>query len=219
MTDWGPLAEKFLVDDIANSYDVIGFSEHHLPSAKLQIFHHVCKTTFRRKFIASAKPKNNGTSGGVLLAPKNHLSIAPIANCNGLFHVGEDWVAFSLRLRGIDIIVVQLYLISGMGPKQDNLLRLGKIFTFLLSKRLLFVIFGDFNMVPEQLYSTGFIAKSSACIIPAPTCRTGRCLDYIVTSKAFAPAISNLQFIAKAPWKMHDTIGFDILRAPPRGPS
>ena len=54
MTDWGPLAEKFLVGPVANSYDVIGFAEHHIPPQNFI------------DFIPSAKPL---PGENLLLAP------------------------------------------------------------------------------------------------------------------------------------------------------
>ena len=177
MTDWGPLAEKFLVSDEANEYDIYGFSEHHLNKTNIKRFATVCKSSNRRPFFASARQKNSGTSGGVLLAPRVHLCIEPFSSPPRIFHVGEDWVAFILRLRGLDVIIIQLYLVSGIGPAKENLHRLNEILSFALGLRLYFIIFGNFNMTPEQLSSIGLLVKATAAVATvdnrAPTCRTG----------------------------------------------
>ena len=47
----------------------------------------------------------------------------------------------------------------------------------------------------------------------APTCRSGRCIDFAVVSSELAPAIANVHYV-NASWKMHDVVGFELLRAP-----
>ena len=216
MTAWGPLAEDFLTSPACDLIDFFGFSEHHLPKDKRKKFSDLCKQTHRRDFFVPAIPKNSGTSGGVFLAPTVDLALLPTSHSE-MFHAGSDWVAMTLRLRGLDILLIQVYLISGMGPKKDNLVRIGEIFAYALSTKLYYIVFGDFNMTPGELVSTGIPHRSHASVVTvdagSPTCRTGRCLDFIVASADIVPSISGARFVA-APWKMHDTIAFNILRAP-----
>ena len=214
------MAEEFLPSDTCKRYDLVSFSEHHLPLSKLNRIHQACKAVKRKSCPTAApltKRSATGTSGGVFLAPLSHIALAPLSNSE-MFHAGSDWAAIVLRLRGLDVLYIQLYLISGVGPKAENIMRLRTIFTYAISMGYYFILVGDWNMTPEELYSTGFIKKAKASIITVnhglPTCRTGRCLDYVVASCALAPALSDFHFVPLAPWIMHDVIGFSILRAP-----
>ena len=206
--------------DTCKRYDLVSFSEHHLPLSKLNTIHQACKAVKRKSCPTAApltKRSATGTSGGVFLAPLSHIALAPLSNSE-MFHAGSDWAAIVLRLRGLDVLYIQLYLISGVGPKAENIMRLRTIFTYAISMGYYFILVGDWNMTPEELYSTGFIKKAKASIITVnhglPTCRTGMCLDYVVGSCALAPALSDFHFVRLAPWIMHDVIGFSILRAP-----
>ena len=218
ITRWGPLAEGFVAGAVAKSCHVLGFSEHHLPQAQAKTMVRALGEVNRRALFAPAKTSlrsETGTCGGVVLAPWRHLQLA--AQHGSWCHKGTDWVSIILRLRGIDLTIVQLYLLTGVGPRGDNILRLADIARHVLSKRQPFLMFGDFNMTPAELQQLDILLKLKACIIVAAhgeaTCSSGRCLDFVVASSCIAPALRSVSF-ASAPWKTHAFLTFEVMRAP-----
>ena len=122
------MASEFINDDAVHAYDVLGFSEHHLASNKMQTLEDAFKRVKRRSLAVPAVPSlrsDAGTSGGVVLAPRRHLQI--LAQGKSLCMRGEDYVGFILRLRGVDVLILQLYLISSIGPRGRNVSRLSAI--------------------------------------------------------------------------------------------
>ncbi len=147
--------------------------------------------------------------------PKNNLSLLPYPK--DLHQVGLDFAMAQLRLRGLDISYVQAYFETGVGPKGSNIQRLAALSQKIKVAGFPFLLVADFNMTPEELQTTGFLAWTNSSIVVAaggvPTCRSGRLLDFIVATNSLIPAISQVTLVP-APWKTHDFISFRILRAP-----
>ena len=150
----------------------------------------------------------------MLVAPLQHVSLKPWAR--EVAHYGEDWIALRVNLRGLTILYIQVYLLTGVGVA-GNQARLKAISAFILSEKLLFVAVGDWNNTPSELAASPFLAKIGAVALTVgdqtPTCRSGRCLDFLVVSAPLAPCVTGMHFV-NAPWKTHDAVGFDINRRP-----
>ena len=201
-------------------------AEHHEKKLKINNSH-ICKTlemANRRCFATSARPTGNsvqGTSGGVLIAPLKHLSILPMdyPEQNKLAFADDDLVGFVLRLRGVDLLLVQVYFETGSGLGSVNMGKLKKLAQLVQNKRLNFIAFGDWNMPPERLAQSAYLGLMNAQIIVAEqgsnTCDAGKgaVLDYVMASNPICHAISDIGFF-KAPWKTHAFITFKIDRAP-----
>ena len=100
-------------------------AEHHIPGPTINRIESFLRTVGRRALTSLATPpgnSDNGTHGGVLLAPYTHLSLLPIASAGQyqLFHRGLDFVACIVRLRGVDILVIQLDLEIAVGLKKEQ---------------------------------------------------------------------------------------------------
>ena len=109
---------------------------------------------------------------------------------------GHDWAAFTLRLRGVDITVIQVYLDCKIGGTGPNVVKLRDIAKHVMTTQQLFIIFGDFNMPPQQFLSAQFceLTKSAPVIVPgaSASCRSGRMLEYAVASVALLPSITDI---------------------------
>ena len=128
---------------------------------------------------------------------------------------------FIMRLRGIDVLLVQVYFETGSGLGNVNMGKLKKLAQLIKSKRLYFIAFGDFNMPPDKLAQSAYLQLMQAQILLAEqganTCAAGKgeVLDYLICSTPLCAAITDIGFL-KAPWKTHAFITFKIDRAPRR---
>ena len=212
--------------DSVRNIDILGMAEHHETFSKVDNSK-ICKTldlVGRRCFATSARPTGNsihGNSGGVLLAPLKTHAILPVdfPHNTQLYHANDDIVAFIVRLRGVDVMIVQVYFETGTGLGATNLGKLKKIAKLVKESKLMFVAFGDWNLSPLKLADSSFMHMMQAQIIlaenGADTCAAGKgaVLDYIVASTPLCASISEVEFF-KAPWKTHEFITFKIEKAP-----
>ena len=189
------MAVRFLQWDTVKAIDVIGMAEHHETFNKISNSK-ICKTleaVGRRCFGTSARPTGNsihGNSGGVLIAPLRHLDMLPLSypQDNTIHFAEDDMVGFTMRLRGVDVLLVQVYFETGTGLGPNNTRKLKKLAHIAKCNRLLFIAFGDFNMPPERIAESSFLELTKAQIILAEdgekTCNAGRgqVLDYIIAS-------------------------------------
>ena len=230
---WGPIVEAFLLGETADGVDLLGFSEHRAQTQEERFrMTMALRAADRRAFSSVAGlPLGKGHaddelfSGGTVLAPKRALLLGEVesnsetAQHKKLYAHGLDWSACVLKLKGVDLLLVQLYFTNSLGVKGSNVIKLGEIQALILRNwRLPFVLFGDFNMAPETLQASNFLREIRGEIrLPtnlAATCWTGSVIDYLVVAANFSEAVFNIQGLFDSPWKAHALIGFEVLASP-----
>ena len=122
----------------------------------------------------------------------------------------DDWVPMLWHLKGISVILITLYLRSGMplraGP---NGRRLKELSTFLQSIRTTWIAAGDFNVSPQEFWRSGWpeAMGDGRMIVPSTdTCfKEGckpSCIDYAVASPLAAHLVDNILPVSVT-WKPH----------------
>jgi hypothetical protein len=129
-----------------------------------------------------------------------------------------------MRLKGVSIAFISLYLISGQGLSQDNLEILAEIRAFVKFWQIPFIIGGDFNLPPEDLIDSGFEVEISGEIrqVKTPdgealhTCTSGsgRVLDYFIVATSILAATSQPEIDLTTPWRPHSGIELTVHRTP-----
>ena len=185
---WGKQFEMFLR---ASKPDAFLVAESHLDSKALRTVEQNIAQWGWKLAATPARRKNQGTSGGTMVLWRSHLHVGP----RGLGRAelptqavmrGPAWTAVRWHFTGCTIVVgVTYFETAPRQPTQTNLVCLRD-----LAKRVFFsaghpvVLFGDWNMPPEVLASTGWLEQAHACIVYAEvphTCNKGRTtIDHIM---------------------------------------
>ena len=154
-----------------------------------------------------------GTMGGAAIVTRGHLHIREYAEANPppspeqLCGVGLDWSAITIRARGMDVLLVALYLTSGDAKSRENYTKFEQVTRLVKAVGSPFIIIGDFNQTPDQLIEWGVLTPMAGHVLApraALTCTsgTGRLIDYVVCSKSLLPVL-HLQTEENVPWKPH----------------
>ena len=91
------------------------------------------------------------------MAPKSSLALANRL-VGDTSHTGHDWVLIPVRLVGIDVLFVAVYLDCTIGYCGPNVEKLKSLATVLLRDKRPFVLVGDWNMTGAQLIAIGGLA-------------------------------------------------------------
>ena len=208
VTEYGALAKDYIVRQTkAGNVQVMAFLETHIPEEKeAGVKDWLQKATWRSIFAtARATGKSEkGTHGGALVISRKHLHCTAFEE--GRKGKGRDWAAIRVRVKGMDILYVAVYLTCGIGATGENILKIKEVMAFVMVTGLPFILVGDWNMSPEETLQAGWTQKLDAeVIVPkgvTGTCLTGSTLDYAIISKNLRPIVQ-IEAIMEGPWKKH----------------
>eukprot|EP00959_Pyramimonas_sp_CCMP1952_P183572 3838361-Pyramimonas_sp.AAC.1 len=151
-------------------------------------------------------------SAGVLIISRSHLQLSNLARLH------EEWTDAScsryifgtLRLRGVDVTIVSVYLHACIGLTGLNLSLLSELGVLISRAGAPVIVAGDWNMRPELLGDSGFLAKAGLAVVPMPnvaaTCvgaGTPSLIDFCCVSNIFMDAIEFDGIDPSAPWGTH----------------
>ena len=175
ISQWGPKAEAFLEAQkqrrhgSGETFDVIAMAETHLAKGEHARAVKACEAVTHRAVHAHARPtgrSEDGTSGGVLMAPCVHLQLANVVHSDDKTVpslVGDDWCAVPVRLGGCNVWLAAAYLTCGIGPTGANVAKLQQLGQRLLATGEPFIVAADWNMAPGQLCDSGFLRGRVCC--------------------------------------------------------
>ena len=127
--------------------------------------------------------------------------------------LGRHWVSVVVRLDGVNLVLVVLYLVAGIGFTGENVSRLLQVSGTVAGLKGPWLILADWNMTAEELSEVGFLGKLGAVpILPEDTvvtCSTGRgrVIDFGVAPCWFADLVK-IKPDLDAPWAPH--IGLEV---------
>jgi len=184
--------------------------EHRLAGKKLSLQRKRFKKLGLRSFVCPAEETEaGGTSGGVWQLAHSSLQVSPAAPPRGEDEShGHQWVATAVRCSGFDLVVVVAYLEAGVGFAGSNPERLKEIEEEVKLFKTPWLIIADWNMTPEELSETGFLAAVGGLVfLPADvsfTCGNGpgRMLDYVV-APGWVCRMLTLTADKEGPWSPH----------------
>ena len=120
---------------------------------------------------------------------------------------------------GITIVLATVYLHDGQklsDAKQDILYQLHLL---KLATGLPMIIYGDFNMLPSELYPSGWLERVQGTIAKCNRGSTlnlieNRHIDYFVISNTIVNLVKDIQPILEVGWSPHIAIELTIVGAP-----
>ena len=134
-----------------------------------------------------------GTSGGVLIFGPAHRNLRKL---HSFMDAGKgftsDVTSACLRVRGFDVAVISIYLLSSVGVHRPaNSSILGELCSFVKSLSCPWICAGDWNASLQDMKSLALeqVLKAEFLGCNEPTVDNGSELDYILVNKALAHAI------------------------------
>ena len=224
ITTWGVKSKDYFLD---KEYigDVAGIGEHHMRGNDCEKMKRDLQQGKWRSCVSEAVPSGRserGTSGGTAIISRAHLHLTPFRgdaeSQHRLGNGGGDWSAIQIRLRGVTILFIALYLTCGAGVSGPNARKLREVMELTIAAGFPFLIMADWNMKPSQLQESRWLQKIGGQVcLPrgvGHTCSTGSLLDYAVVGNGMQAALLDLRPVLAVPWKSHVGLRACVRRAP-----
>jgi hypothetical protein len=140
-----------------------------------------------------------------MILSRRHLRLIDTSQQLGLG--GHDWTSTVIRLKGITLHIIGIYLTSGW-PAQENQKKLAAIADGLAQMGLPFVILGDFNCTPEEFAELRWHTLVKGTIIKPDcefTCTIPPCriIDFAVASSEVLDLLSSFGPEPTSPFRPH----------------
>ncbi len=161
----------------------------------------------------------NRHSAGVGVGVRKHIGVSADDDCSFLGHDGETRYRYIRRWVGAickgGVHFGSVYCRSAEGLTELNLDILQDVAVDLASVRGPWVLGGDWNVTPEALAASGWLALVDGTVIapPTPTCN-GSVYDYFVVSTKFKQAVVGAAVIEDAQFNPHSAVRLFIAAAP-----
>ena len=169
ISQWGEKVYDFLNE---RKPSVFLFAEHKLMNSALGGAKDRLYSMGLKPFLASAKIKHTGPSGGTGLVAQRHLAVTPLATrpdlCAASLAQGAAWASALLRLKGAWVLLVSVYIPPG-GLIPSNLNLLFNLRNMLKTLSIPFILLGDWNLDGEELSSIPWLDELDAFILPLAT--------------------------------------------------
>ena len=215
---WGPAACRYLQQ---SPYDVVGYVETHVsPTASQDLLRDFDKAG-RKAVLSLARPKSGGTSGGVAWEPfkrdqaSSYRQLArDESQCLGALDAGHpmghfdcfDFVPLCLHLKGVNIVLVLLYLTCSIGLTGENLQKISSLLAFIHCIKDPRTVVGDLNVSPSTLLAqTWFQDMGLHVLAPAnfEVGPTGSLIDFAFAPAAGAAFVDSIMLDDQVPCKTH----------------
>jgi hypothetical protein len=169
ITRWNTRAVEYMAvkDAPMGSAHLVCVAETHLRGPRLtQEIKTMYKAGWRAAVVPSVETPNAQHSGpghgGVAIFAQKRLHVRPLTSKDkeaiqedGSKGVQTQWTATELRLQGVDLIVICIYLAPEYGLSGSNWATLSEAADFLHEHGKPFIMVGDFNNTVEELQPTG----------------------------------------------------------------
>ncbi|OLQ04145.1 hypothetical protein AK812_SmicGene12815 [Symbiodinium microadriaticum] len=120
--------------------------------------------------LPAGQGKGVGTLGGVAILTKNHLGARLVDSF--VTKEGCGWIAVALRAHGRDLVLISLYLQSGVGPTGGcNPEVLAHLAGTLSQLQGVWVVMGDFNHPRQEMANLGWVSRVKGRLV-GPACPT-----------------------------------------------
>ena len=222
VTVWGKKAEDFYFgkEESMKGVEIACVAEHHKLAQGWPKVRNTLQQNGWRSVASPAKKSmrsETGSEGGTAVMSRSHLHLTPFQD-ERLGEKGNDWSAIMVRLKGVDLLLISVYLTCSIGMTGENLAKVKELMQLCLNANIPFIMIGDWNMDPSKLMTTGWLEVIKAEImVPSNvdfTCDTRSMLDYAVVSRSIRGAILGLKADLKTPWVPHRGLIMEIMKAP-----
>ena len=207
-TRYTVVGRTYLLQQIeAGLVDVSLGVELHLQGKELNQARKVMRKAGMNSWVCQARPGKgeHGCSGGEWVLARTNLQTQSHFKCD----TASNWASSIIRLKGVDVLVVALYLVHGRDPNSEQnkaiLESLGSLISIL---KLPFLIAGDWNCTPAQMLECNFTKfLGGTIVVPSNvdyTCSSGEgaMIDFVICSSCLMNAVEVTADV-NGPWKPH----------------
>ena len=196
---WGPAAKQYL-DDLSQ-YDAVGFLETHSDADDTPGLLEYWASRGFKTVASPARPSAIAKkAGGAVMGVRKHHQSASFRHLAALeeqtigasscstFTAGPvdfwDFTPMMWRLKARNLVAICTYFTSG--DPHANKIKMALIGGFVCALKDVWVIAGDLNMTPAELYATGWLQEiGGVCMVPHNTDHTcfaggARMIDYVI---------------------------------------
>ena len=215
-TKWGRKAKDYVIKSFAtdSSLGACLVSEHHLPSQDVgQLQDWAAKNGLRALHTPAKDIGGEGVLVGTAIILRRDLEFSDLWTDARLARLplpkDQDWVPVRVRLKGIELVLISLYMVNSIGLQQPNLDRLAGLAHFLDTVRLPFIIGADWNMQPHELAQAPWIRGIGGTIycpeglVSTCTSGIGRVLDYFVIHNSLSGLLLGMSPDLRCPIRPH----------------
>ena len=225
---WGPAARRHLQQ---SPCDVVGYVETHMNPAASEDLLRDFDRAGRKAVLSPARPKSGGTLGGVAWGALKRYQASSYrqlarheSQCLGadraldVFPPGEhldffDFVPLCLHLKGVNLVLILLYLTCSIGFTGENLQKISSLLAFIQCINDPWIVSGDLNVSPSTLLAqTWFQDMGLQVLVPdnfemGPK---GSLIDFAFAPAAGAAFVDSITFDDQVPWKTHFGLSLTI---------
>ena len=166
-----------------------------------------------------------GNHGGEIASARNDTDFVKFQDqvINQIQTESGDTVHFSggiFRFRNFSIVFVFLYLVTSVGMNDENSRRMEQVNILLKILGLPFIIYSDFNMLPDELSKSGWPQFLKAEIVtPIGATSTlkkvsGRIIDYLLVHRSILGVVQSLMLNSIAPSTPHYFLDLTLMANP-----
>jgi len=188
-----------------------------------------------QKEAEQSDKSEKGNTGGVLLAIRQDWCATqldqPLVQEVGQSapHLLHRWAAAELRLKHTTVLLVEVYVYTGMGARGENSQILEQLFLLVKTLGKEAVIAGDWQCEPRELAAAVRLARASLRVMAPPvvaTCAAGerRVIDYFAVTAGLLSSHKEAEFTPRhsedvecheaAPWAPRGAVTVAIDRRP-----
>ena len=176
VTRWGPQAEGFCAP---LPHEILMLCETHLTGdgfapvrARMGA---MGWNAFHSNAVYTGRSESGTSAGVAIFSRKSHL-VSPLDSCVvAEASAGHDpeslrWVGAVLRLRGVSVLLVELYLVTGIGMSGENIEILQQMLSLRGLMNMPMVVAADWQSTPDELASTGWLDECALvpCVPDTP---------------------------------------------------
>ena len=224
-------------------YDGFAFQETHISHGEVEPHERLLHGMGLKAVACAArtsKTSSTGTNGGTSIAIRSHMRSSSYrelaarqsvsgamagATAGNLDSDGNgldfcDWVPMAWHLRGYSIVIISIYLDGGVAPTAGiNSKKLASLSSFLDGIDHPWIIVGDWNHSPQQIWQSGWPKQMGSAIMSLPegsfTCfKKGSkpsLIDFALVSYKAERYVRYIEAVPDVPWRPHigQCIGID----------
>jgi hypothetical protein len=173
-------------------------------------------SVFAEEAFLTGKSEKGNSAGLMVLVARHLRASGPDADLRDAALIGSTqvdcrWMAVQVRLRGVNLLLIEAYFFTGLGCAGPNLALLEALQTVIKLYQGPVLVAADWQFTPSELQASGWLSKVGMTLLhqigPAHTCAAahggGRCIDYFVLSSWAVPLVTRVEVDPRVPWSPH----------------
>ena len=229
ITSFGPKIENYVFrPGINKNFHLFGLLEAHKASDQLanlkSKFAGYGRSCFLNPAVKTGRSET-GTHGGEMVSARNDIDFVSFQEhlLQQIVNESGSTLHFTggiVRFRNFSVAFVFLYLQCSVGMNDENNLRMEQVHMLLKILGLPWIIYSDFNMLPDDLLKSGWPQfLKSEIVTPKGATSTlkgtsGRIIDFCLVHRSILGVVKILELNSVAPSTPHFMLNLELMAHP-----